>query len=127
MKEETTTTPVKREPAREPMVFRPAVDVIEDRERVRLVLDMPGVAESDLEITLEENELTIAGRQTPCEEADHRAVRTEYLTGVFRRTFETSHVIDPEGIHANLRNGVLQVELPKRKEALPRKIPVRAG
>jgi HSP20 family protein len=127
MSEQTTTTPVKNEPEQAPREFRPAVDVIENGERVRLSLDMPGVAESDLEITLEENELTISGRQAPCEAAGHQAVRTEYLTGVFRRTFETSQVIDPDGIRAQLRNGVLTVELAKRKEALPRKILVNAG
>lgn len=127
MSEETTTIPLKHEPEQEIAVFRPAVDVIEDRERVRLFLDMPGVAESDLEITLEENQLTIAGRQAPCNEAGHQAVRTEYLTGEFRRMFKTSNVIDPEGIRAQLRNGVLTVELAKRQEARSRKIPVSAG
>jgi HSP20 family protein len=126
---ENTTTTVKTEPRRElePTVFRPAVDIIEDAERVRLRLDMPGVAEGDLEITLEQNELTITGRQAGCLESGHSALRTEYDTGLFRRTFATSHLVERDGIHAHLRNGVLEVELPKRKEALPRKIPVQAG
>lgn len=127
MTEQTTTTPVRREREPEPMVFRPAVDVIEDAERVRLFLDVPGVAESDLSITLENNELTITGRQMAVEETGLRAVRTEYATGVFERSFATSQVIDPDGIGAQLRHGVLTIELPKRKEALPRKIPVGAG
>lgn len=129
MSDEVTTTEVTAEPQREPSptMFRPAVDIIEDGERVRLWLDMPGVAESDLEITLERNELTISGRQGSGAETGHSALRAEYETGLFHRRFETSHLIEPDGIRAHLRNGVLEVELPKRKEALPKKISVQAG
>ena len=126
---ETTTKKVAVEPRREPQpaVFRPAADIVEDAERVYLRLDMPGVAEADLEITLEQGELTVCGRQAGIEVPGRSAVRTEYATGVFRRTFAASHLIDADGVEAHLRNGVLEVVLPKRKEALPKKIPVKAG
>lgn len=128
MNAETTTTlpanPVV-ETRDDPTVFRPAAQVIEEAEQVRLFLDLPGVAEGDLDITLEQNVLTVSGRQASCEVEGHRPVRTEYDSGLFRRTFTTSRVIDPEGIRATLKNGVLELELRKRKETLPRQIPVR--
>ena len=108
----------------EPIVFRPASDIFENNECVRVRCDLPGVSEQQLEITHENNVLTLTGRQDRETPKGYDLVRGEYQSGMYRRRFTTSNAIDANGIKARLRNGVLDIELPKVKEAQPRKIPV---
>jgi HSP20 family protein len=100
------------------------VDIFDSEEEIVLVADMPGVAGSGVDVHLEKGNLTIRGRVSlPAEEGDW--VLQEFRVGDYVRTFTVSEDVDPSGISAELRNGVLTLRLPKSEERKPRKIPVR--
>ncbi|EQA47164.1 Hsp20/alpha crystallin family protein [Leptospira broomii serovar Hurstbridge str. 5399] len=127
--QETTTDKnksdnAKNETTRKP-VYTPATDVYSDEEKYLLVLDLPGVKESDLEISLEKDELKIIGK-TSYIETDGDLRYSEYKTGDYRRSFAISEPLDEEKISAVLSNGILKVTLPRRKPST-KKIEVRTN
>ena len=107
-------------------VFSPRADVYETPEEIVVVAEMPGVSEESLDITLEQRELTIRGTTAATTPEGYRLIYSEYGEGNYERRFVLADTIDRNGIAANLKNGVLQLRLPKVKEALARKIPVKA-
>jgi HSP20 family molecular chaperone IbpA len=102
------------------------VDIYDRDEEIVLVADMPGVQADGVEINLDRGNLSIRGGSAA---QTHRgeAVLQEYRVGDFVRSFTVSEDIDPSGISAEFRNGVLTLHLPKSAERKPRKIPVRSG
>lgn len=99
------------------------VDICETDEGIILWAEMPGVKKEDLEIRVEGNELRIVGRVK--EEEEGRYLLNECPTeGEYRRTFTISDEIDAANIKAKLRDGVLELTLPKKEEAKPREIPI---
>jgi HSP20 family protein len=119
-------------PSREEMVrherpeFSPAVDVFDRDEEIVLVADMPGVAGDAVDIQLDKGVLTIRGRVQPFPSLG-AMVFQEYQLGDFVRTFTVTEDVDPAGISAELKNGVLTLRLPKSAERKPRKITVKTG
>ncbi|MBI2503881.1 MAG: Hsp20/alpha crystallin family protein [Candidatus Latescibacteria bacterium] len=107
-------------------VFSPRTDVYETPEEIVVVAELPGVTEESLDLTLEQRELTIRGTVAPTAPAGYRLIYSEYGEGDYERRFVLADSIDRGGIAAELKNGVLQLRLPKVKEALARKIPVKA-
>ena len=105
-------------------VFVPATDIYEKPDSVLVVCDMPGVDEKKVDITLEDDVLTLSGVQEAAEPEGLSPLYRGYDTGVYRRTFRLDTRVDRAGIKARLANGVLQVVLPKAEEAKPRKITV---
>lgn len=106
-------------------VYLPATDIYERDDAIVLVADMPGVAEQDVDIHVENHVLTIKG--TPASTAQPGDVMyAEYRPGQFERAFTLSNDIDSEGIKARMKNGVLTLELPKSAKARARKIEVVA-
>lgn len=99
-------------PARQVRWFRPAVDVLERDEGLILLFDLPGVAPQDIEVTTEEDLLTVQG------------VRTDGERG-WRRVLTLAPTFDPAGIEAKAENGVLVLTLPKTEAAKPRRIEVK--
>lgn len=124
----TANTQLEKCPAAEPEklderpVFAPATDVHEKADTVLVRCDMPGVDEKDLEITLEDSVLTVSGRQGESAPEGYECLAGEYATGVYQRTFRVSNEIDGENIRARLRNGVLELELPKTTAATPKRV-----
>jgi HSP20 family protein len=106
--------------------FTPRFDVCENENEYVLMGDLPGVAADGLEITFEDQELSIWG-QAPQRYPKARFFAGEYGIGDFRRTFNIGEAIDADAISAELKDGVLTVHLPKRPEAKPRKIGVRGA
>ncbi len=106
--------------------FTPRFDVYEDNNEYVLMGDLPGVSPAGLDLTYENGELSIHGRVEP-RYGEVRCFAGEYGIGDFRRTFTVGELIDGANISAELRDGVLSVHLPKRAEAKPRKIEVRAA
>ena len=105
----------------------PACDVYESRDEILVVADVPGVAADQLEIHFDKNELTItAHRQSPLYHEGSFVTR-EYKSCDFRRRFAVPGGIDATKICADLRDGVLQLHMPKSDALRPREIPVRAG
>ena len=107
-------------------VYSPRTDVYETPEEIVVVAELPGVSEESLDITLEQRELTIRGATAATAPEGYRLIYSEYGEGNYERRFVLADSIDRTGIAAELKNGVLQLRLPKVKEALARKIPVKA-
>jgi HSP20 family protein len=116
----------KTERTRSGRVFVPATDIIETENEILLMADMPGVDEKCINITLENNQLTIEGSVTKQNPVEHQLVYTEYERGDFYRAFTLNDMIDREKIKANYKNGVLQLTLPKAEKRKPQQIAVHA-
>jgi len=108
-------------------VYVPKVDIYSDEQGIVILADMPGVDESNVDILLEKDVLTINGFVTPDEPAGYEMSYGEYGVGDFRRSFTVMEEIDRDSIEAKLNNGVLRVYLPKAPEAQARKISVQTG
>lgn len=113
------------EQTRPGLVFTPAVDIYETDKDITLLADMPGVKPKALNIDLHENILTLDGDVNPPEGEDEVDVIREYSTGKYYRQFTLSQLIDQGKIDAQLKDGVLQLKLPKVEAATPRKITVK--
>jgi HSP20 family protein len=107
--------------------FVPDVDIWEDDQGLRLWADMPGVTEKDVDVVLKDNVLTITGNVDAGIYSQLSPLYTEYNVGNYYRQFALNEHIDDSRIKARMRNGVLEVELPKREEAKPRRIEVRSS
>jgi HSP20 family protein len=124
-KREVAETGAER--TRDRLAFVPRADVYETEEAIVVVADMPGVDENSVDITLEDNVLTINGYVEPEQPEGHSLAYAEYRVGDYVRAFTLSDQIDQEGIEATVKDGVLQLHLPKAAAAKPRKIPVMTG
>jgi len=115
----------RREHTRSGLHYRPNVDIIESKDELTVLADLPGVRPQDLDINFERGTLTLHGRVRPRQDEDTQFLLLEYGVGDFYRTFEVSECIDAGRIHAELADGVLKLHLPKVEAAKPRKIEVR--
>ena len=108
----------------------PRLDVSEDEKSVHVTVELPGMDEKDVAVTLTDRELTIRGEKKEEKETKEKDVtRRERSYGSFRRTIEIPTDIDAAKIEAKFRNGVLTIELPRTKEAQQKikQIPVKAA
>jgi len=106
--------------------FIPAVDIFEDEEKVTVVAEMPGVKNTGVDVSLEEDVLTIRGNREE-DGLKGRTLLQEYESGSYLRRFTVAETIDQENIRAAMTDGLLKVELPKATPAKPRKIEVQVG
>jgi HSP20 family molecular chaperone IbpA len=124
----TEKTPTKApETTRGKQVYRPLTDIIETEEGVSLMVEMPGVAPDDVDVTLEKRVLTIRGSVKPTTLENFTLAYAEYDEGDFERAFTMSEDFDADKIKAELHNGILTISLPRTVEAKPRKIAVKAS
>lgn len=93
--------------------YVPAVDLIDSENEVTLVVDVPGVAEGGIDLTIEKNILTLSAVPADGVIAGKKLVYSEYGVGEYRRSFSLSDDIDQGGITATLKDGVLRIGLPK--------------
>jgi HSP20 family protein len=110
------------------MQFMPTFDVKETGDRYIFKADLPGLRDSDVEISLDNNRLTISGHRDAEEvnESD-RYYAVERSHGSFNRSFTLPTGIDGDKVTAELKDGVLMIEVPKAPEAQPRKVQVKGG
>ena len=101
----------------------PVSSVTEDGDGYMLQVEMPGVNKDGLEISVENNELTILGRRS-LPAIDGTLIHRESRQENFRRTFELDPSIDPGKISAKIEQGVVTLTLPKAEQVKPRKITV---
>ncbi len=99
----------------------PPVDVLENKDEILVIADLPGVSKEELTIRMEDQELLILGSQ-PDPVGDERWQPVEYA-----RSFRVPNTVDPGGISAELKQGVLRLTLKKREEAKPRRIEVKVA
>ena len=126
-KQEVQNQDQGREQTRPGRYFLPEVDIFESEDGLRLWADMPGVTEKEAEVILKDGMLTITGMVDASIYNQLSPLYTEYNVGNFYRQFALNEEIDDSRIKARMRNGVLEVELPKREHAKPRKIEVHSA
>ena len=126
LKQEVTTLE-DTERTRECQCFIPRADIYETEEDIVVVVDVPGVDESSIDITLEKNVITINAYIELYELEGYAPTLTEYEVGDFQRSFRLSNMIDHDKIQASVKDGVLRLQLSKAGEAKTRKISVTAG
>jgi HSP20 family protein len=108
--------------------FVPPVDVYEDEQNLVLKLEVPGVNEADINVSVENDTLTIQGeRKFEKEEKEENFHRIERRYGSFVRTFKLPNTVDAEKVEASYEKGILKITLAKRAEAKPRQIKVGNG
>ena len=110
--------------------FIPAhMDVSETENELRVRAELPGVTEKDVEVTLDDDVLTIRGEkrfERKDEKESYHFVERSY--GTFQRSLRLPYAVDPEQVRASFENGVLTVTLPKTKQQeRARRIQVQAG
>lgn len=93
--------------------YAPAVDIADTENAVELIIDVPGVAEGGVELTVEKNILILSATPADGVIAGKKLAYAEYGTGEYRRSFALSEDMDQENISASLKNGVLRIRLPK--------------
>jgi len=109
---------------RERAELTPPVDIFDEGDKIVLLADMPGVAPDALEVRYERGQLTIHGRQERRENEGELALG-EFELGDYRRTFAVGEEIDPTSITAELKNGVLRLNLSRVEARKPQKITVK--
>lgn len=106
------------------LFIRPVVDIFETDEGLSLMADLPGVAKEDLHIDIEQGLLTIQAKGKSYIKGE--PIQREFLPGNFYRQFQLSDIFDAEKIRAEMKNGVLTLNLPKSEAAKPRHIEITA-
>jgi HSP20 family molecular chaperone IbpA len=107
--------------------FVPNVNIYEFDDSLKLWADMPGVREKDISVTLKDGVLTIVGQVATDMYVGLQPMYTEYNVGSYYREFVLNESIEESKIRAILRNGVLELELPKTEKTKPRQIEVRSA
>ncbi len=121
--EERQETNVHDQPGVSAAVVMPEVNIFETRDGYVLEAEMPGVNKDGVDVTVESNTLTIAGRREKSElKAD--ALYRESSDADYRRVFELDPAIDTARITAKVEQGVLTIHLPKSERVKPRKVTV---
>jgi HSP20 family protein len=106
----------------------PPVDISEDKDRITLTAELPGFTEDQVQVQMEGGVLTIRGERKFEDEKEGRNFhRLERSYGTFVRSFTLPNNVDRENIHASFKNGLLEIDLPKREEARPRQIKIGGG
>jgi HSP20 family protein len=107
------------------VAWTPAIDVFEDKDKIVLTADLPGLQQKDVDIQIEKDVLTLRGERKLERKADgEHHYRYERVSGSFVRSFTLPPTIDSEQVAAQLKDGVLTLTLPKKPEAQPKKIAV---
>jgi len=113
-------------PADLPCAWAPPVDVLEDKENLYVVAELPGIRKEDLQISLQEGELSLSVERKSSDRKDE-VYRSERRYGRFHRTVALPKPVVSEKVQATYKDGVLTVCLPISEAALPRQIQVLAA
>jgi HSP20 family protein len=108
--------------------WMPAMDLVETEEHFVLRADLPGLAEEDVTLEVEDNVLTVSGER----KAEHETTkegyhRVERAFGSFSRSLTLPEGVDAEAVSANFDRGVLEIRIPKPEQRKPRKISIGLG
>jgi HSP20 family protein len=106
----------------------PPIDLVEAEDHFVLKADLPGLAEGDVNIEVQDGTLTISGeRKAEHEQREKGWYRIERSFGSFNRSLTLPDGVDPDRIDASFANGVLEVRIPKPEERKPRRISISGG
>jgi HSP20 family molecular chaperone IbpA len=106
--------------------YTPAVDIFETKDQLTLLVDLPGVNGEEIQLSIEQGELSISAKGACRQPEATQYLLAEYGTGEFHRTFRISEEIDSSRISAEYKDGVLTLHLPKVEAVKPRKIAVKS-
>ena len=110
-------------------VWVPAIDVVEQKDAYLIYAELPGVDASQVDISFEQNVLTVHGTKRSAVEATNegelRVYAAERVTGSFERSIRLPEFVDGEAISADFTNGLLKVTVPKAKAAQARRIEIK--
>jgi HSP20 family protein len=107
--------------------WNPPVDVVEEQDKLILKMEIPGIDEKDLRITFEDGLLSVSGERQFERKEDRNYHRIERAYGSFTRSFSLPRTVDGAQIAASYRNGVLEIEVPKREDAKPKQIAINVN
>ena len=107
--------------------FTPLVDVAENGDAYLFQADLPGARAEDVDVSYQDGTLTLQAKVRQRWPDHARPLWSEYGLGHYYRTFELGAKIDPDGIRAELRDGVLSLYVPKAESAKARKIKVQGA
>jgi HSP20 family protein len=108
--------------------WMPAMDLVETDDHFVLRADLPGLSDEDVELSIEDNVLTVAGeRKSEHEERGEGFYRLERATGMFSRSLTLPEGVDGDAITATFDKGVLEVRIPKPEQRKPRKLQIQVG
>jgi HSP20 family molecular chaperone IbpA len=95
----------------------PPADILETADGYELTLDLPGVDPASLDVTFENDVLTLRAKSRVPQPEGYALAHAEFELGDYHRAFEVTEHVDAEGIEARLRHGVLTIRLPKARPA----------
>lgn len=105
----------------------PAIDVCEDEQTFVLTAEVPGMDIKDLDLQIQDRVLILKGvKQQHQETREDHYHRVERTYGSFQRSMTLPGQVDPEKVKAKLKNGVLEIQIPKLKETGAQRIPVES-
>jgi len=107
--------------------WAPAVDVYEDENSVVVKAELPGLTEKDIHVNIIDGTLVIKGEKKKEEEKTEQSYyRVERSYGAFQRSIPLPTAVDSEKVKARFKQGVLEIEMPKKEEAKPKQIEIKA-
>ena len=105
--------------------WAPPVDIIDEKDHIRIRADLPGLKKEDIEVSADNGILTIKGEKKEEKETKEKDyVRSERYYGAFHRSFSLPTGVDAQKVNASYKDGVLEVALPKREDAKPKQVKV---
>jgi len=108
--------------------WNPPLDLYDDKEAFLVTLELPGLKKEDIGLSLHDGVLTVSGeRKFDSVAAKGGSFRSERPHGKFERSIALPSRVQPEGVNATYKDGILTVRLPKAEEAKPRQIEVRVS
>jgi len=108
--------------------WAPAVDIYENGDNLVLKAELPGVKPEDVELRVEDNTLYLKGeRKFEKEVKEENYHRVERSYGTFARSFSLPNTIDSEKVHAEYKDGILTLTMPKKEEAKPKTIKINVS
>lgn len=128
-------TQMIRNPVRQPMreegtrpgpVYRPDADILERAEEYLVLIDLPGADEQSVQVRFDKDVLTIEASSAAAPDPTWTPRHVEYQPGAYAREFRIADGIEVEAIRASLKNGVLELHMPKTGRRRPRTIQVAA-
>lgn len=113
----------------EALGWSPAIDVVDRKEELLLRADLPGLTDKDIDVTVKDGALTLRGQRK--EEKETKEGEEYYCcerwSGSFSRTLTLPPGVNSEKVNASFKNGVLEVHIPKTKEAEGKRIEIKAA
>jgi HSP20 family protein len=119
--------PMREEGTRPGPVYRPDADILERAEEYVVLIDLPGADEGSVQVRFDRDVLAIETRPGAAPDPAWTPRHVEYQPGAYAREFRIADGIDVESIRASLKNGVLELHLPKTGRRRPRTIQVAAA